>query len=255
MSKRNKFARIGMATKGLVYLLLGGLTAFSAFGWGGEKAGSSAAIDFLSNRIFGQVLLVVTAIGLLGYLFFRWRESFNGDFEDKYKAVAIVTRIAYFGSGLFYGLLALSALKSVIGMQSSDKSSFGLTDLLNSEYGLYIAIVIGVIVTVKAGYEFYRAFSGSFKEKVSKAELSKSEHNKVLKAGLVGHTARGVVFGILAFLFYKAAFSRSRDGMGQEEAFSFIEDTFGWVILAVIALGVVIYGVFMMISARYSAIE
>lgn len=255
-NKKDKFARFGLATKGLVYLLIGGITAFSAIGWGDEFAGSSNAIDFLSKQPFGQVLIGITAVGLLGYVFFRWREAILGSFEDKNKLVAIITRIAFFGSGLFYGILAFSAAKKIIGTASSSGGSdFGLSSALNSSYGMAIAIAIGVILTVKTGYEFFLAYSGKFKERVSNSNLSSSDQQKLLKAGLVGHTARGIVFGVLSFLFYKAALSRNSSKMGQGEAFSFIEDSFGSLVLAVIALGVVSYGVFMMLSARYSPVQ
>jgi hypothetical protein len=254
-SKQNKFARFGLATKGLVYFLIGGLTAFSAFGWGGEESGSGNAIDFLSQQIFGQVLLIITAIGLLGYLFFRWREALLGSFNDKNAFVAFVTRIAYLGSGLFYGMLAFSAIQKVISAGGSGNSGFGISQALNSEYGVALAIGIGVVLTIKVSYEWYLAFSGSYKEKVSKRELSEKIRQRLLYAGLIGHTARGIVFGVLAFLFYKVAFTRSRGDMGQKEAFSFIADSFGSVVLASISLGIVLYGAFMIMAARYSNIE
>ena len=256
MSKnQNKFARFGLATKGLVYFLIGGLTAFSAFGWGGEKSGSGNAIDFLSQQIFGQVLLIITAIGLFGYLFFRWREAFTSSFDDKSTFVALVTRVAYIGSGVFYGVLALSAIQKVITVYRSDGDGFGVSTALNSEYGVAVSVGIGVLLTVKVGYEFYLVFSGAYKDKVSRRELSNKARKRLLNAGIIGHSARGVVFGVLAFLFYKVAFTRSTSDMGQKEAFSFIADSFGSVVLATVSLGIVVYGIFMMIAARYSTMH
>ena len=47
-SKREKFASFGIATKGIVYFIIGALTTLAAFGYGGEKSSSSTVIDFIA---------------------------------------------------------------------------------------------------------------------------------------------------------------------------------------------------------------
>lgn len=254
-SKQNKFARLGVATKGWVYLIIGGLTAFAAFGLGGEKAGSSDALSFIAAQTFGKILLSITAVGLLGYLFFRWYQAFKGSVKSDHKGVNFVTRVGFFGSGITYGLLAFSAINYVWDSSNQGNGSSGLSKIFNSEYGMLVGIVMGTLFIIKAGSEFYRVFSKKFKEQVAQSKLSTIVHDRLIQLGTVGFAARGVVFSVLSFLFIKAAFNKRGEDMGKQDAFSFIQNTFGSTILGVIALGLIAYGIFMIVSAKYSDLE
>ena len=66
-----KFGRVGYAAKGVVYIIVGVLAAQAAFGGGGATTGSRGAIRSIADEPFGQVLLVLTALGLAGYAVWR----------------------------------------------------------------------------------------------------------------------------------------------------------------------------------------
>ncbi|MBX2840637.1 MAG: DUF1206 domain-containing protein [Flammeovirgaceae bacterium] len=253
-NKKEKFARFGIATKGFVYCLIGGLTAMAAFGAGGKKTGSSGALEFLSSQTYGQILLVITALGLLGFVFWRLYQTF-ADPEDKGNdAKGIFRRMGYFSSGVFYGLLTYTAIKTVAGSGSDSgggKESL-VNTLLSESYGQILVGILGVIFLCKAGYQLYRAYSGKFKNKVNESGLGRKARELVLKSGQIGYTARGVVIGIISFLTFKAAFSaNSNQAGGTEDAFGFIQNEFGAIVLAVVAIGLLAYGVFMFIKAKY----
>lgn len=78
----------------------------------------------------------------------------------------------------------------------------------------------------------------------------------MVASGVAGYTARGIVIGSIAFLTFKTAFNNnSDDGGGTKEAFDFLQHEFGTIILAVIAFGLVLYGIFMLIKARHERIN
>ncbi|WP_020528332.1 DUF1206 domain-containing protein [Flexithrix dorotheae] len=253
-NKKEKFARFGIATKGFVYCLIGGLTAMAAFGAGGKKTGSSGALEYLASQTYGQVLLIITAMGLISFVFWRFYQTF-ADPEDKGNdAKGIFRRIGYFSSGVFYGFLSYTAINTVAGASSGSGGSKAslINTLLSESYGQIMVGILGVIFLGKAGYQFYRAYSGKFKDKVKEASLGKRARELVLKSGQVGYTARGVVIAIISFLTFKAAFSaNSSQAGGTEEALSFIQNEFGAIVLAVVAIGLLAYGVFMFIKAKY----
>ena len=57
---------------------------------------------------------------------------------------------------------------------------------------------------------------------------------------------------MIAFLTYRAAFSYSSEETGgTKDAFSFLQNEFGTFVLSLVALGMVMYGVFLLINARY----
>lgn len=254
-SKKENFARFGMAAKGAVYALLGILTALSAFGMGGEKTGSKGAIQYLAEQSYGQILLVIMGIGLLGYVFWRFYQSFTDpeNHDNNFKGIAI--RIAYFISGLFYGALAFYAFKLAFGSGGSSGGNSSFSSILNSEYGKILGIALAVILAIKAIYEFYMAYSEKFKKDVQNAGLDNDAQSYLMKWGRFGFTARGIVVGIMAYLTFKASMQSSGDKINtQTDAMSYIQNEFGSIVLGIIALGLIGYGVFMFIKAKYPSI-
>ena len=63
-SKIIKIARTGYAAKGTVYVLLGGLTFMAALNLGGQKAGQMQVLEFLDKKPFGNILLLLVALGI-----------------------------------------------------------------------------------------------------------------------------------------------------------------------------------------------
>tara|TARA_R100000935_G_scaffold13736_5_gene27631 strand:+ start:51812 stop:52585 length:774 start_codon:yes stop_codon:yes gene_type:complete len=252
-SKREKFASFGIATKGIVYFIIGALTTLAAFGYGGEKSSSSTVIDFIAQQLFGKVLLVLLSIGLLGYVFWRWYQAFTNPSEIENSFKGTVKRVAYFISGVLYGILSYMSLKTVLGSESGKKSF--ISKIFESEYAIIIAILVGVALFGKGVYEFYQAYSGKFKEEVESTSLPAKTQGLVLKFGKVGYTSRGIVAGLLGFLFIKAGFSSNANKLSKSDAFGFIENEFGGLILGVVSLGLVGYGIFMMVKAKYSSLS
>lgn len=256
-SKKEKFARFGIATKGLVYILIGGLTALAAFGRGGQTTDSSGVLAFLGSQAYGKVLLIVTAIGLTGYVFFRFYQAIKDPEARGTGTRGIVIRLGYAGSGVFYGLLAFSAISTVMGSGSSGKSNESMIGMLLSKpFGQVLVGLVAVILFGKALYQFYKAYSGKHGEQVTASGLDSRTRNMVFKAGKIGYTSRGLVIGIVAVLTFRAAFTaNSGAGGGTKEAFSLMQNEFGSVVLGIIALGLLVYGMFMLVKARYKRMD
>ncbi|MBS0001224.1 MAG: DUF1206 domain-containing protein [Cyclobacteriaceae bacterium] len=258
--KLEKFARFGIATKGFVYILIGGLAALAAFGAGGQKTGSSGVLEFIAGQPFGQILLVITALGLLGYLFWRFYQAFKDPENKGNDMKGLAKRAGYFFSGAFYGFLAFTAIQMVVGAGSGSGSGGGqetvVATLLSKTYGQVLVALLGGIFLIKAIHQFYQAYSENFKKKLRQSKLDEKARNLVYKSGKIGFTARGIVIGIISFLTFRAAFTaNSSQAGGTDDAFSFIQSTFGSVVFLLIAVGLVAYGVFMFIKARYSEIH
>lgn len=252
-SKKKTLSRLGMASKGIVYILIGTLTAIAAFGLGGNKTSGKGALQFLSEQSYGKVLLMIIGIGLSGYLFYRLYQAIanlKGHDED---IKGFVMRGSYVVSGLIYGFLAFTAFKMVLGNTSGNSNS--VLDVLNSDYGNIIAIIIGIAIAGKAVYEFYAAYSGKFKDGVEHTSLSAKAKEVLTKAGTIGFTARGIVAAILAFLFFKAGLQNSNSNINRTDAFDFLQNEFGSIVLTVVAVGVATYGVFMLIKSKHPDIN
>ena len=59
----------------------------------------------------------------------------------------------------------------------------------------------------------------------------------------------------MAFLMFRAAFSASGEKVDKTQAFGFLQNEFGPIVMGVIATGLIAYGVFMLIKAKYSSLS
>ena len=70
-----RLARLGYASKGVVYLLAGMFTARAAFGLGGVAADKNGVLLKILAEPFGKFMLAVIGIGLLGYILLRFTQA------------------------------------------------------------------------------------------------------------------------------------------------------------------------------------
>lgn len=256
--KKEKIARFGIFTKGFVYCLIGALTLTAAIGKGGKKTDTDGVLSTIASQPFGQILIGITALGLVGYVFWKFYQAIS-DPEDKgNNSKGIATRIGYAFSGLFYGFLAFSAVKILFnaGSNSGGGNESTVATLLTKPYGQILVGIFGAALLGKAGYQLYIAYSGNFKKKVQAAELDNRVEKIVINSGYVGYTARGIVVGVVSYLIFHAAFTANSDSAGgTKDAFSFIQNEFGILLLAIISAGLFTYGFFMLVKARYRTIN
>ena len=256
-SKKEKLARFGLISKGLVYLLIGGLTALAAFNLGGSKTGSSNALEFIAKQDYGKILLIITATGLVCYALWRVYEAFvdTEDHGNDFKGIGI--RIGFALSGSVYGLLAFSAFKIVIGSSSnSGGGSSKFQDFFATTLGTIVLVLVAIGIAGKAFYKLYSAYSGHFEKKLKEHEMDEKHRKTLLRLGKIGYAAKGIVISIVAFLFIKAAFTtKDVSAADKEGAFSFLQNTFGSFILGIIALGLIAYALYIFTEARYRRIK
>ena len=255
-------ARTGLVAKGIVYSLVGILTFMAAFelGTGDDKGGKSQALQWLQEQPFGQVMLALTALGLLCYSIWRFIEAFL-DTEDKGNDIkGLAVRARYVFSGLVYGASTYYAAKLVFG-NGSDKGGTDTREtvaqkLLEQPYGQWLVGVVALGVMGVGVYQIYYSISEKYRKKVRGSKLDNRVKELLLKTGKVGYIARGIVWLLIGYLFLKAALhADSSEAGGSDSAFSFLEQHWGSWVLAVVALGLLCYGIFMFVRARYQPVN
>lgn len=252
-SKIEKMARTGYAAKGIVYAITGILTFMAAFNMGGQQTGSKGVMDFLEKQPFGNVLLALIALGLLCYTGWRFVQAFqdpeNIGSHDKGKA----KRVGFFFSGLLYLGLAGIAIKKLIdaGSSGGGNKTFGF---LSGNFGVFVFAVIGIVLIITSIHHFKKAHSGKFLQKFHYKSIAEEKRRKLIKnTGYLGIIARGVILGILAFIFLRAAYhSNTTDIKSTTDAFSFLRDSsYGAWLMGLVAAGFVCYGIYMLAMAKY----
>ncbi|WP_299699566.1 DUF1206 domain-containing protein [uncultured Pontibacter sp.] len=258
-----RFARIGLIAKGIVYCLVGALAFMAAFELGGrseQSAGKSGVFRFIMEQPYGKVLLALVAAGMLCYTLWRFIQAIRDTEEKGSDAKGIGRRIGYAFSGAVYGALAFTAAQLVLGNgggSGSDSRQTLARELLAQPFGQWLLGAVAVGTMAMGLYQFYRAYSGKYMNKVQQEKLDPKVRQSLVRAGLVGYIARGFVWLIIGYLLLRAAVnSNSREAGSSSQAFQFLEEaSYGSYLLGALALGLICYGVFMFVRAKCEVIS
>lgn len=253
MDKRIKnIARTGYAAKGVVYALTGILALGAAIGLGSSSEGKLGVLKFLEEQPFGKVLLGLMGLGLLCYAYWRFLQSVKDpeNIGSDYKGIG--KRIGFFFSGFVYlglGLFALYEIFRQTGSGGSSKSEMFPTELLP-----YIFYAVAIVMALKALFQFVKVYKGEFLTEFHLHTMANRKTIKTIKwLGYAGAISRGIVVGIVAYFFFKAADTASQSGFkGTADAFSFLrQKSEGPWLVGLVAFGLICYGAFMFIKAKY----
>ncbi|UYZ58009.1 DUF1206 domain-containing protein [Hymenobacter latericus] len=251
-------ARLGFAAKGMVYTVLGVLAVMAATGTdGGRTADKTQVLQTIQDMPMGRWLLGLVALGLAGYVLWRFVQAIRDTEGHGNSAKGMGKRIAYAASALGYGVLAYIAGKAALenstagsGSGGNSRQSFVAT-LLEQSYGQWLVGAIGLTVIGIGLYQLFRAYSGSFAKHVNSSQIPAGQQRLVHRMGQLGYTARGIVWAILGYFLIQAAMhSNANEAQGTEGAFDFLA-SMGSGLLLVVALGLVAYGLYMFVRAKY----
>ena len=259
-----KFARIGYAAKGVVYVTVGVLAAMSALGQGGETTGSKGAMQTLAHQPFGQVLLGLIALGLVGYSLWQFIRAIEDPENEGSDAKHVAKRIGIFGSGVIHFGLVLYALSILIGLGSAGQGD-GSGDAnaqswsakaMSYPMGRWLVAAAGVGIVIYGVRQLYRAFKADLDKRLRLFEMQPEARQTIVHVSRAGIAARGVVFSIIGVFLALAAYRENpNEAKGIGGALRTLqEQPYGPWLLAVVAFGLVAYGVYQFVKARYRQI-
>lgn len=256
-----KLARLGYATKGVVYTIIGVIAALAALRGGGETADSHGALEEIVRRPYGHVLLIVVAVGLACYALWRLTQAVM-DTEDKgseWKGLAV--RAGYACIGFVYFGLGYSAVRLILGGDAGDnsdeKSRYWTATFMGLPFGRLLVGLGGVGFIGFGLWQCYKAYKRKFRKKMKHHEMGEHTSKFVTRAGQFGLASRGVVFGVVGvFLIQAALRARAHEARGLGGALHALEEQpAGPWVLGVVALGLVAYGLLMFALAVYRRID
>jgi hypothetical protein len=250
-----RLARFGYMTKGLVYAIIGILAAQAAFGAGGQTTGSSGVLTEIVSQPFGQILLGIVAVGLVGYALWRLLEAIIDPDHQGTDAKGIGKRIGYALSGIIYGGLAWTAIQILMGSGGGGGNStqHWTARLMAQPFGRWLVALVGIGIIAFGLYQIYKGVSAKFRKKLSLHEMSDSEQSAAVAAGRFGLSARGVVVGLIGVFLVQAAWQAQpseAQGLGSTLQ-EIVQQPAGPWLLAIVAIGLIAYGIFMAFMGRY----
>lgn len=243
-----RVAAIGFFVYGAVYCLVGALAAKFALGTGGRITNPNGVIVEVAREPFGEILLIITMIGLFAYSTWRLTQALTDPEGRGTKPLGLFIRIGRFISSLVHGALAIFTLQIISGARASGGGNpnwaFRLvTEPLGAVVGFIVAgVMIGVGVE-----QFRKVFTGDFGEALRTSRMTRPERTGGNWAARLGFASRGVVFTLtgvyLLFAVFQADPKEAKSLQGL--LLTLLRLPYGQAILAVVALGLAGYGLFM----------
>ena len=251
-------ARLGYACKGIVYLIIGFFAIRLALGIGGKPPDNTAAIQAIYNQPFGKLLLAIVAIGLVGFALWSLIQAVFDTEGKGGKAKGILARLGYAGVAVSYGALAFAAFQMIIGSGTAGKSSDTTAQdwtalLLNQPFGVALVVVAGVVALGVAFALFQKAYKATFRQKLRLPALRTQVRQTINVIGRFGYAAIGVVAVVIGVFLIVAAFQHNpgeAKGLGGALV-SLLHQPFGPLLLGLVAIGLLAYGCYSFVEARY----
>ena len=245
-SKFLLLTRVGFAARGIMYLLV----AYLAVRLGRAKD-AGEALEYVSSGA-GRAMLAAMAVGFAAYAAWRLLDAAL-DCEHRGKGLkALGVRIAHAGSGLIHGALGFKTAKLAMGGSShggsSETAETGAATALTLPGGDWLLTAAAAILVGVAVVQFSHAVRRRYLRHLRPEARGKWW---VIAAGSAGYAARGIIFGMAAWLLYRA----SADGIAAEagglgDALVNLPGP----LRTAVAAGLALFGVYSLIEAWYRMI-
>jgi hypothetical protein len=244
------FCRIGLATKGFVYVLVGVLALLAAIGAGGGTVDERGAMSRLAQQPIGKAALLLIGIGLVAYTIWRVVSAFHDTDRDGSNPTGIGKRAFFIAGGIVYSATAFFAIRLGLGerVARSHEAQNWTARLLNAPLGTALVVIIGASILAVGIAQMVRGWKENFRE-----HLGLLPGDWMIHAGKWGHIARGIVFAIIGIFVMLAALRRDpREVRGIGGALDALAaQPFGQVLLGFVAAGLALFGIYSIIESRY----
>ena len=244
-------ARGGYAVNGIIHMLIGGIAISVAFGNDGE-ADQGGALSQVASYPFGAVILWVLVVALAALGLFQFVEAAlvrgrdKKDWAERGKEAA--KGVAYLAVGGSASAYALGG-RPDSGDQARDLSEF----LIATPGGLFLLVFVGLVAAAVGVYFVVKGLRHGFLDDLALPNARWTRIATVL--GVAGYVAKGIAVFVVGVLFVVAAVTlNASEATGLDGALkSLAALPAGGAVLIVIGVGLLAYGVFCFVRARFRA--
>lgn len=252
-----RMARVGYVAKAVLYGTVGALAAGAAFGRG-ETTDTRGAMVKILGAPFGQTLIAIIAVGLFGYAIWRCTSAIVDAERRGNDAKGLALRASFLVRGLAHLVLGYSALRLALGgtQLSGDRSRQATDAAMNFPGGgVWVLWVVAVSIGAFSLYQLYRAATAKLSKQLRQSEAEEEVGEWVIVVSRIGLAARGLVFLAIAWLLARAAAEHDpAQAGGIGDALASLAHL-GALPYAAIGAGLIAYGVYELLNARYRRIE
>lgn len=247
--------RAGFVARGLVYLLIGWIALLIALQHNKLQADRSGALQLLASTSLGVVLLWFLVVGFAGMAL--WRLSL-AVFPSRTGSGGALSRVGSLVRAVFYG----AACASTFAFVHDHRGSGGSSDQQSQDFtakamahtdGRVLVALVGIGLLIAGIALVWRGVTKSFAKNLKQGTMSAAQRRWVLRLGMIGQSARGIVFAAAGWFMLDAAltFDPSRAKGVDSTLRSFAAAPYGPILLILMALGLVAFGLFSWCEARW----
>jgi hypothetical protein len=246
-----RIARLGYAAKALLYGTIAILAGRLALGLGGRATDTGGAMRTIAGAPFGRTLLLLCALGLVGYAVWRVIAAVADSERRGHELKGLILRASFLVRAIFHLVLAWSAVRVVVGKTAISRQKISVA----ADYGDLILFAIGAGFAGYGLYQLYRSWSAKLSRQIDHREMTREAGRWVYPVARFGIGARGVVFCLIGYLSLKAAMTSASDnGGGLRESLQVFANT-GRVPLLAVAMGLLAYAFYEVLNVRYREIR
>ncbi|MEO7240902.1 MAG: DUF1206 domain-containing protein [Sphingomicrobium sp.] len=242
-SKFQSLTRIGFVARGSLYIVIAMLLIAT-----GRTEDVAGAIDFL-GRGDGRILLIVLTVGLAAYGLWRLADAALGMESGRHHWRAVGRRLgsAFIAAAYLY-VAQVAARASIAGHARAEQPADAARVLLNLPGGAWMLGAAALVLAVAGIVQLIIAASCGFMK-----PLAEEADTAVVRwLGRTGYAARGIIFLAAALLLARAAMAHRAGGAGgMEQALDLLWSPLQFAV----AVGLVLFGAFSMVEARYRRIH
>ena len=253
-------ARVGYASRGVIYITIGALAIAVARGSGGRTTDSRGALEQIGDQPLGKAALVIITLGLAGYAIWRLTEALSNPARLGHNAKDVFRRVGHGVRGVIYGALAFAAARLAMG-GSSGASAGNTQDLtarvMEMPAGRFAIGLVGAIIFGYGIHSLIKAWRSDIGKHMRVAEMSRDTTRQIVHVSRFGIAARGIVFVLMGWFFAQAAmqYDPSEAGGVGEALDALARQPHGQWLLGTVALGLVAFGIHSLLEAKYRRID
>ncbi|SHG44092.1 DUF1206 domain-containing protein [Geodermatophilus nigrescens] len=251
-------ARVGLVAYGVVHLLIAWLTWRVSRGAEEADADQTGALHAVAGTPGGGVLLWAIGLGLLALALWQAGEVllwWHGVLDGAHRLRAAVVCAKCLAKAAVYAVLGVTALLFAVGAEYEAGARLReLTGETLEVPGGAVAVGAAAVGIVALGlYSLWRGATGGFMKDVDLPAAPDRFEPVIEVIGRVGYAAKGVAFGVVGVLLFRAATTADvSTATGLDGAMTAIGRTgAGPALLAVVAAGFAAFGVYALARARY----
>jgi Domain of Unknown Function (DUF1206) len=247
--------RLGYGIKGLIYITMGLLAIQGALGKARTPADQFGAIRTFAKLPFAHVLLWIVLIGLIAYALWGVIRAVLDPFHKGKDIKGLLARGGYLVSAATYASFVLPTYRLLSGGRSgsSGNQTQLVSRVMSMPMGRYLVGAIGLAAIAAGLYQVYLGFETKFEKQFKPYALNPDQYRLAIQIGRFGTIARGIVFAIIGFFFFLAAYyANPARAQGINGALDYLaKQPYGLWLMGIVAVGLIAFGIYSLMTAAW----